>query len=65
MAQKPLDLPPDVARRFVEAMHGYFAEKNGIKRDEIARMAGVTRIRLIGRQSCSLTELRETSVLFC
>ena len=36
MPRKPLDLPPAVARRFVEDMHAYFAETNLIKRDEIA-----------------------------
>ncbi len=33
---KPIELPPAVARRFVEDMRTYFAEKNAIKRDEIA-----------------------------
>ena len=36
MPRKPLELPPDVARRFVQDMRDFFAEKNGIKRDEIA-----------------------------
>jgi hypothetical protein len=36
MRSKPLELPPDVARRFLEDMRAFFAEKNGIKRDEIA-----------------------------
>jgi hypothetical protein len=36
MPRKPIELPPEVAQRFVEDMHAYFAEKNGIKRDEIA-----------------------------
>ena len=36
MPRKPLDLPPAVARRFVEDMRAYFAETNLIKRDEIA-----------------------------
>jgi hypothetical protein len=36
MLSKPIDLPPAVARRFVEDMLAYFAEKNGIRRDEIA-----------------------------
>jgi hypothetical protein len=33
---KLLDLPPAVARAFVEDMRAYFAEPNQIKRDEIA-----------------------------
>jgi hypothetical protein len=36
MLRKPLELPPDVARRFAEDMRAFFAEKNGVKRDEIA-----------------------------
>jgi hypothetical protein len=32
----PIELPPDVARRFLEDMRAFFAEKNGSKRDEIA-----------------------------
>jgi hypothetical protein len=32
----PLDLPPQVARGFVEAMRDYFAEENPTKRDAIA-----------------------------
>lgn len=36
MPRKPLELPPDVARAFVEDMRAFFAEPNAIKRDEIA-----------------------------
>src|ERR1700727_1104185 len=36
MIRKPLDLPPAVARAFVEDMRAYFAEENPIKRDGIA-----------------------------
>ena len=36
MSRKSLELPPAAARRFVEDMLAYFAEPNGIKRDEIA-----------------------------
>lgn len=36
MIRKPLDLPPDVARAFVEDMRAYFAEENQIKCDGIA-----------------------------
>jgi hypothetical protein len=31
-----MELPPDVARRFVADMEAFFAEPNAIKRDEIA-----------------------------
>jgi hypothetical protein len=30
------ELPPDVARGFVEAMHAFFAEKDATRRDAIA-----------------------------
>ena len=36
MIRKPLDLPPAVARAFVEDMRAYFDEENPIKRDGIA-----------------------------
>ena len=36
MPRKPIELPPEVARRFVEDMRAFHAEKNSIKRDEIA-----------------------------
>ena len=36
MIRKPLHLPPDVTRAFVEDMKAYFAEENRLKRDEIA-----------------------------
>jgi hypothetical protein len=36
MSRKPLELPPAVARSFVKDMRAFFAEKNAIKRDEIA-----------------------------
>jgi hypothetical protein len=41
---KPLDLPMAVAKAFAKDMKLYFAETNGIKRDEIA-----------GRQADALT----------
>ena len=31
-----MELPPEVARRFVEDMEAFFRETNPIKRDEIA-----------------------------
>jgi hypothetical protein len=33
---KPIELPPEIARRFVEDMRAFFAEKNTIKADGIA-----------------------------
>jgi hypothetical protein len=36
MPHKPIELPPEVARRFVEDMRAFFVEPNTIKRDEIA-----------------------------
>jgi hypothetical protein len=36
MPRKQLELPPAVAREFVKDMRAYFAEKDGVKRDEIA-----------------------------
>ena len=36
MPLKPIELPPTVARRFVEDMRAFHAEPNAIKRDEIA-----------------------------
>jgi hypothetical protein len=48
MPRKPTELPPDVARRFLEDMRAYFAEPNIVKRDEIAdrqdaRAQGISR----------------------
>ena len=34
--RKPIELPPAVARRFVQDMRAFHAEKNSIKRDEVA-----------------------------
>jgi hypothetical protein len=36
MPRKPIELPPAVARRFVEDIRAFFAEPNPIKRDEMA-----------------------------
>ena len=36
MSNKPIELLPAVARRFVEDMLAFHAEPNAIKRDEIA-----------------------------
>ncbi len=34
--RKPIELPPEVACRFIADMRAFFAVKDGIKRDEIA-----------------------------
>jgi hypothetical protein len=36
MPSKPIDLPPAVARRFVEDMLAFFKEWSRVKQDEIA-----------------------------
>jgi hypothetical protein len=36
IVRKPLDLPPAVAKAFVNAMNDYFVEANPTKRDAIA-----------------------------
>ena len=55
MPIKPIELPPKVARRFVEDMRAYFAEKNAIKRDEIAgrQMNALRNIKGRGRSRCA------------
>jgi hypothetical protein len=42
MLRKQLELPPAVARRFVEDMHAFFAEKNSIQ-DERSQRANCMR----------------------
>jgi len=37
--RKPLDLPPEVGRAFIEDMRALHAAKNAIRRDEIAARA--------------------------
>ena len=36
MPRKPIELPPEVARRFFKDLRAYFAEENLIKRNGIA-----------------------------
>ncbi|MGY4476332.1 hypothetical protein [Bradyrhizobium sp. USDA 3364] len=36
MLRKPLEIPPEVARRFADKMHLFHAEPSPLKRDEIA-----------------------------
>jgi hypothetical protein len=36
MPRQPIELPPAVARRFVEDMRAFFTAPNSLKQDEIA-----------------------------
>ena len=36
MPRQPIELPPEVTRRFLEDMRAFFADESQIKRDEIA-----------------------------
>jgi hypothetical protein len=36
MRNKPIELPPDVAKAFIRDMRAFFAETSPLKRDEIA-----------------------------
>jgi hypothetical protein len=36
MLRKPLEIPPEVAKRFVRDMKAYFKAQPGIDRDEVA-----------------------------
>ena len=37
--RKPIELPPEVTRRFVDDMLAFHAEENAIKRDEMLRVS--------------------------
>jgi hypothetical protein len=51
MPRKPLEVPPAVARAFVEDMRAFFAEPNSLKRDEIAaRQAWALKQHLPGKR---------------
>jgi hypothetical protein len=50
MPRKPIEMPPEVAHRFVEDMRAYFAEKNANKRDEIAIRQLVALNEYLGRR---------------
>ena len=58
---KPIDLPPEVARRFMEDLRAFFAEKNTIKRDEIAIRQLVALNEYLGRREKPLrvSDVRE------
>jgi hypothetical protein len=58
MPRKPIELPPDFARRFAEDMRAWFAETNLIKRDEIAaRQLHALRHYYVGK--LRLTDVKE------
>jgi hypothetical protein len=61
MLRKPIEAPPAVARRVAEDMRAYFAEKNAIKRDEIAaRQLHVLRgYQRPGEKRLRLTDVKE------
>ncbi len=40
LKRTPMDLPPDIARRFVRDMRAYFAEQNAIERDDVSQHGG-------------------------
>jgi hypothetical protein len=49
MPNKPIELPPAAARRFVEDMRAFFKETNQIKQDEItARQVDALRHYYVG-----------------
>jgi hypothetical protein len=58
MPSKPIELPPAVARRFVEDMRAFFAAPNSLKQDEIAaRQLHALRLHYNGK--LKLTDVRE------
>jgi hypothetical protein len=62
MKLRGIEVPPGVARRFVEDLCAFFAEQNGIKRDEIAaRQLHVLRgyQRPWEREKLRLTDVKE------
>ena len=59
--RKPIELPPAVARRFVEDMRAFHAETKLIKRDEIAaRQLHALRHYYVGK--LRLTDIKEMFV---
>jgi hypothetical protein len=61
LPRKPIDLPPDVARAFVEDMRAFFAEKSTIKADEIAIRQLLVLNEYLGRRERPLrvTDIKE------
>ncbi len=64
MPRRDLDLPTAVAREFVKDMRAYFAEKNAIKRDEIAIRQLTALNEYLGRRDRPLrvTDIKEMFV---
>ncbi len=40
LKRTPIDLPADIARRFVRDLRAYFAEQNAIERDDVSQHGG-------------------------
>jgi hypothetical protein len=55
MRSKPLELPPDVARRFLEDMRAFHAEKNTVKAAEIAAPDLAASLRHRSAESWAMT----------
>jgi len=63
MPRKLIELPPEVARRFVDDMGAYFAETNLIKRDESGREDGGSKPKGFSEGVC-LGRARELHPIF-
>jgi hypothetical protein len=61
MARMPLELPPDVAKAFVDDMRLFFAEDNVTRRDEIAspQLHALRQSRLPGEHKLRLHDVKE------
>jgi len=63
MPRKPIELPPEVARRFMEDLRAFFAEKNQIKRDGIeARQRHLLLEHMPAKTKLRLTDVIEMFV---
>jgi hypothetical protein len=64
MPRKPIELAPAVARNFLKDMRAFYAEKNSIKKDEIAaRQAWLLDQHIKPRgKKLSLVDVREIFV---
>jgi hypothetical protein len=58
--RRELDLPPDVAREFVEDMEAFFKEPNQTKQDEIA----ARRLRVLREHSRGKLRLSDVKQMF-
>jgi hypothetical protein len=61
MLRKPIELPPEVARSFVKDMRAYFAEKDAIKRDEIAgrQMFALRQYQSVGEKPVRIPDIKQ------